>query len=125
MASKPNVAARQDMPPPGGYPKVKYHRDLRSRGPPQKIQWLLVLAATAYGFYQIGQTNRAKRQAGTDQRTARINLYPYLQYERDLALSKEIEERLAKEKELMKDNKEWVVGAKRYTKRWANPSAEF
>lgn len=22
MASKPNVAARQDMPPPGGYPKV-------------------------------------------------------------------------------------------------------
>jgi NADH dehydrogenase (ubiquinone) 1 alpha subcomplex subunit 13 len=72
------------MPPPGGFPNVKYARAVpKSRGPSGPVLYAAGLFAVMYGFYTVGQTNIANRKYKIEKRNARIALMPLLQAEED------------------------------------------
>ena len=121
-ARPPNVASVQDMPPPGGYPKINYQRGARPRGVPTSLIWGSILGMTFYGFWQIGQTNKERRLALKERRDARMAIMPFLQAEQDKMLSEQIAASVAREKEIMKNVEGWKAGESVYSKRWVKPT---
>jgi NADH dehydrogenase (ubiquinone) 1 alpha subcomplex subunit 13 len=49
------------MPPAGGFPQIKYKRNLPFRGPSGVVILGSVTAVCAYGFYRVGLGNLEKR----------------------------------------------------------------
>ena len=49
------------MPPAGGFPEIKYKRNLPFRGPSGVVILGGVTAVCAYGFYRVGLGNLEKR----------------------------------------------------------------
>ena len=47
-----------------------------------------------------------------------MSIGAFMKAERDLMLESEMNKQLAKEAEIMKDRKDWVVGESVYSKRW-------
>lgn len=116
-----NTVSVQDMPPPGGYPKVNISRGIRNRGPPGWLIWASVFGFSAYGFYQIGVTNDQMRLLNKEKRDSRMAILPFLQAEKDAALGVQIAESRAKEAEIMKNVPGWVVGESSSGQRWNRP----
>jgi NADH dehydrogenase (ubiquinone) 1 alpha subcomplex subunit 13 len=63
-----------------------------------------------YGFYQVGQTNIERRKEQYHERRARYAIAPFLQAEADREYLERELVILQKEKEIMKDHPDWVVG---------------
>mmetsp|Transcript_29524 Transcript_29524/g.71933 ORF Transcript_29524/g.71933 Transcript_29524/m.71933 type:complete len:103 (-) Transcript_29524:318-626(-) len=64
---------KQDMPPPGGFPKIRWKRNI----PKSRISGLMLYggfaAVTTYGMWRVVSGNKAesaKRQKLADERTA-------------------------------------------------------
>lgn len=49
------------MPPPGGFDRITYKRNLPFRGPSSAVVALGALAVCSYGFYRLGLGNLEKR----------------------------------------------------------------
>mmetsp|Transcript_9904 Transcript_9904/g.10003 ORF Transcript_9904/g.10003 Transcript_9904/m.10003 type:complete len:129 (-) Transcript_9904:102-488(-) len=120
--AKPTVRGVQDVPPPGGFPKVNLTRGIGPRGPPGWLIWLSVVTASIYGMWQIGRTNKVKRIDHKEKREARIAILPYLQAESDRQLIAKITESNRQEAEIMKNVDGWKVGESVYSKRWMPPT---
>ena len=51
MSNYQEIAPRQDMPPPDGFPKIQFQRHLPKRGPAGWMLFSGLALITAYGFY--------------------------------------------------------------------------
>jgi NADH dehydrogenase (ubiquinone) 1 alpha subcomplex subunit 13 len=79
-------------------------------------------AIMAYGFYQVGQSNRGRRAVRAETMEARASLVPFLQAEEDRRWVKANQRFLAKQAEVMKDVPEFKVGESVYKTRWMPPT---
>ena len=103
------------MPPPGGFPDVVYARGVPARRGPTGTQlWVGGLLLVVYGFYQVGQTNIARRQWAIEKRNARIALVPFLQAEADAKYVVAKKEQVEAEAKLMHNVPSWKAGASVY-----------
>ncbi|KAI0089055.1 GRIM-19 [Irpex rosettiformis] len=105
---------RQDMPPAGGFPQIKYKRNLPFRGPSGIVILGGVTAVCAYGFYRVGLGNLEKRELQREKAWSRIHLVPLLLAEGDRDAYRRQQAALAREKEIMKDVKGWEAGKSVY-----------
>jgi NADH dehydrogenase (ubiquinone) 1 alpha subcomplex subunit 13 len=115
MATPNYAPPSQEMPPPGGFKPYRYTRGVpTTRGPPG---WSLILGTfllTSYGYYRVGQANKARRALERDERERRICMLPFLQAEADVEFLREHERVLEEERKIMKDVPGWVVGESTY-----------
>ncbi|CAG8622691.1 989_t:CDS:2 [Paraglomus brasilianum] len=130
-----NTLNTQDLPPEGGFPSVRYQRNLPKRGPSGSVLLLGVTLISAYGLYRLGQTNLERRNIPTsklfyrdreldrEKYWSRIHLIPLLQAEMDRDLYRRTLATQAREQEVMSDVPGWKVGEKVYhTKRYVKPT---
>merc|ERR1719199_799219 len=75
---------KQDGPRPGGFPPVRYRRDLAPRGPSGMTLFMGGAVIMAYGMYKIGQGNIQRREEHEEKLTCRRNLVGILQAEEKL-----------------------------------------
>ena len=54
-------SAKQDGPRPGGFPPVRYRRDMATRGPSGFAMFFASAAVITYGMYTVGQGNIMRR----------------------------------------------------------------
>jgi len=102
------------MPPAGGFEAVRYKRNLPLRGPSGLAILGGVTALCAYGFYRVGKGNIEKRELQREKIWSRIHLVPLLLAEGDRDAYRREQAALAREKEIMKDVKDWEVGKSVY-----------
>ncbi|KAF9651068.1 hypothetical protein BDM02DRAFT_3091952 [Thelephora ganbajun] len=102
------------MPPAGGFENVKYKRNLPFRGPSGLVILGGVTAICAYGFYRIGLGNLEKRELQRENVWSRIHLVPLLLAEGDRDAYRRQLAADAREREIMKDVKDWEVGKSVY-----------
>jgi hypothetical protein len=79
MKSVKDMPVVQDGPPPGGFPAIRYARRVPSTGPGGFTLFAVSAAIMAYGFYQVGQSNRGRRAVRAETMEARASLVPFLQ----------------------------------------------
>ncbi|KAI0692268.1 GRIM-19 [Cytidiella melzeri] len=102
------------MPPAGGFPEIKYKRNLPFRGPSGVVILGGVTAVCAYGFYRLGLGNLEKRELQREKAWSRIHLVPLLLAEGDRDAYRRQQAALEREKEIMKDVKDWEAGKSVY-----------
>ncbi|CAG8517201.1 10282_t:CDS:2 [Diversispora eburnea] len=98
------IPQTQDLPRPGGFPSIRYKRNLPKRGPSGAVVLTAMAAISAYGFYQL------KREKSW----GRIHLVPLLQAELDRDTYRRTLAALDREAEIMKDVPGWKVGESVY-----------
>lgn len=54
-------SAKQDGPRPGGFPPIRYRRDMATRGPTGAAMFAAAAGVIMYGMYKVGQGNIARR----------------------------------------------------------------
>ena len=116
----------QDMPPPGGYPKIDYgfaRTGLPKRGPPGWMIWGGFIAFTTYGFIQLAIGNRRNNRSKIEKREGRMALVPLLQAEEDVRFLRARLDSLEKEAAVMKGVKGWKVGESPYKTTWLPPTS--
>ena len=86
--------------------------------------WGGVIAATVFGFYQIGITNAEKRMCRKEQREGRMAIMPFLMAEADGMSAQKYKKALEYETKVMKDVPGWVVGESVMSKgaKWQRPT---
>uniref|UniRef100_A0A7S1FYH9 NADH dehydrogenase [ubiquinone] 1 alpha subcomplex subunit 13 n=1 Tax=Corethron hystrix TaxID=216773 RepID=A0A7S1FYH9_9STRA len=104
----------QDMPPKGGYPKIRTARHLPNRGPPGWALWSGTALLISYGFYQVGQGNQRRTREKMAILRQREEMVAELQAETDQEYAKREAKLLQVEAEIMKDVKGWKVGESPY-----------
>ncbi|GAA5998171.1 uncharacterized protein JCM10292_002371 [Rhodotorula paludigena] len=110
---------KQDLPPAGGFQPLRYKRNLPTKGPGGAVIFGACLAVCTFGFWRVGQGNLEKRELQREKAWSRIHLVPALMAENDRDVYRREQAALAREKEIMKDVKDWEAGAKAYhTKRY-------
>ncbi|GAA5831044.1 hypothetical protein JCM11251_005123 [Rhodosporidiobolus azoricus] len=114
---------KQDLPPQGGFPAIKYRRNLPTKGPGGAVIFGAVLAVCTFGFWRVGAGNMEKRELQRERAWSRIHLVPLLMAEADRDVFRREQAALAREKEIMKDVKGWEVGAKAYHSKRYTPSS--
>ncbi|KAF9238755.1 GRIM-19 [Melanogaster broomeanus] len=102
------------MPPPGGFEAVKYKRNLPFRGPSGLVILGAVTTVCAYGFYRVGKGNLERRELQREKVWSRIHLVPLLLAEGDRDAYRREQAALEREKEIMKNVKDWVPGKSVY-----------
>lgn len=85
-----------------------------NRGPKGWQLWSGATIMIAYGFYQVGKTNRENNQQKYLERKARYAVAPVLQAEADREYLERELINLKKEAEIMKNVEGWKVGASPY-----------
>mmetsp|Transcript_4179 Transcript_4179/g.12093 ORF Transcript_4179/g.12093 Transcript_4179/m.12093 type:complete len:147 (+) Transcript_4179:284-724(+) len=122
MTSVSDMLVKQDGPPPGGFPSVRYARRLPATGPTGPTLFLVTGVVMAYGFYLVGQTNIEGRKVKQEKYEARKALVPVLQAEEDRRYVKVARAFHEQEAALMKNEKDWKVGESVYsTGKWMKP----
>ncbi|CAG8497611.1 10688_t:CDS:2 [Scutellospora calospora] len=117
------IPQTQDLPRPGGFPSVRYKRNLPQRGPSGLVIFTVIGAISAFGFYRIGQGNLEKRELHREKLWSRIHLIPLLTAELDRDTYRRNQAALEREAEIMKDVPGWKVGESVYnTKRYVGPT---
>eukprot|EP00850_Spirogloea_muscicola_P004954 SM000022S07168 [mRNA] locus=s22:359726:360847:+ [translate_table: standard] len=113
----------QDGPPPGGFPAVRYARNIPNTGPSGTA---LVLGATlliSWGFYRVGQGNIYRRGLKKEKMDARKAILPVIQAEEDARYLKERQQFLDEETKIMSKVPGWKAGESVYSSgRWMPPS---
>ncbi|TFK55609.1 hypothetical protein OE88DRAFT_1710021 [Heliocybe sulcata] len=102
------------MPPPGGFEAIRYKRNLPLRGPGGVAILAGVTAISAFGFYRLGQGNLEQRELQREKVWSRLHLVPLLVAEGDRDAYRRDQAALAREKEIMKDVKDWEAGKSVY-----------
>lgn len=109
-----SVPYKQELPPTGGYAPIKFRRNLPIKGPSGSIIISGVFGICLYGFYRYGQGNLEKLELKRENMWSRIHLVPILMAENDRDLYRRDRARIEREKEIMKDEPNWVVGQSVY-----------
>lgn len=119
--------SRQDGPPPGGYPSVRYARRIPSTGPTGIAFFGAYLGAMVYGFYQIGQGNARRRGLKEEKQLARAVLIPFLQAEEDRRYAAALAERVKAEDKIMAGVPGWKSGDQGtvYNTTWLPPHQTY
>ncbi|KAI9618876.1 hypothetical protein H4Q26_012130 [Puccinia striiformis f. sp. tritici PST-130] len=105
---------RKELPPVGGYEPIKFKRNLPIRGPSGSLIMSGVFVTCLYGFYRYGQGNLEKRELKRENMWSRIHLVPILTAENDRDQFRRNRAQLDREREIMKDDPDWVVGQSVY-----------
>ncbi|GAA5973632.1 hypothetical protein JCM11641_005052 [Rhodosporidiobolus odoratus] len=113
---------KQDLPPAGGFPAIKYRRNLPTKGPGGALIFGTVAAICTFGFWRVGQGNLEKRELQREKAWSRIHLVPALLAESDRDVYRREQAALAREKEIMKDVPGWEAGQKSYHSKRYTPS---
>lgn len=112
----------QDLPPKGGYAKIKFARDIPNKKISAGMVGVGMTLLSFWGGYQLAMMWRERRELKREKLWARLYLLPLVQAEWDREWMKWRDEQLAKETEIMKDVPGWKVGESVYhNKRWAPP----
>lgn len=61
VQSVKDLITKQEGPPPGGFPAIRYARRLPSTGPTGATLFAVGAAISAYGFYKVGIANEIRR----------------------------------------------------------------
>ncbi|POW18795.1 hypothetical protein PSHT_05413, partial [Puccinia striiformis] len=109
-----SVPYKQELPPVGGYEPIKFKRNLPIRGPSGSLIMSGVFVTCLYGFYRYGQGNLEKRELKRENMWSRIHLVPILTAENDRDQFRRNRAQLDREREIMKDDPDWVVGQSVY-----------
>mmetsp|Transcript_27570 Transcript_27570/g.57702 ORF Transcript_27570/g.57702 Transcript_27570/m.57702 type:complete len:135 (-) Transcript_27570:196-600(-) len=105
---------KQEMPPPGGFPKVDVMEKMRSRGPSGAMIWGVSVAMITYGYYLIGEHNKKYRLEKFREQEARLAMIPFLQAESDLDWLYRRDKLLEREAKIMEGVEGWEVGGSVY-----------
>ena len=99
----------QDMPPPGGFARIQYRRNLPQRGPSGLAIFSFFTATTIYGFYKVFQGRSEKYELEREKAWARIYLVPLLQAEMDRDVVKKEQRLRDREEKLLADGvPDWI-----------------
>merc|ERR1739848_733831 len=88
MKSIKDMPMKQDGPPPGGFPSIRYGRKIPNSGPSGVAIFGIGAIIMAYGFYKVGQTNEKRRDWKREKLRARMDIMPVLQAEEDIRFAK-------------------------------------
>jgi len=120
---RPPVKPVQDLPPPGGFPTLKYKRNLPSRGPSGAVLFAGFLGVVTYGWYWNIQSIQERRELKREKVWSRIHLIPLLQAESDRDEVRRQTESEAMEAKVMESVEGWNVGESVYhSKRYVPPT---
>eukprot|EP00245_Coleochaete_scutata_P016563 TRINITY_DN7787_c0_g1_i1.p1 TRINITY_DN7787_c0_g1~~TRINITY_DN7787_c0_g1_i1.p1 ORF type:complete len:143 (-),score=29.61 TRINITY_DN7787_c0_g1_i1:671-1099(-) len=123
LKSVKDLPVLQDGPPPGGYPAVRYARNIPSKGPKGITLFLVAGGVMAWGFYQIGVGNQIRREVKEEKMAARRAILPLIQAEEDARFVRERQKQLDEEAQIMANVPGWKVGENVYNSgRWMAPS---
>lgn len=127
MKSVKDLPTVQDGPPPGGFPAVRFARRIPSTGPAGATVLAAAAAVMAYGFYRVGQGNRARREVKAEKAARRAALYPVLQAEEDRRWVAAAAGAVEAEAAVMAAVPGWEAGKGVYSRgaRWMPPAAPF
>ncbi|KAI7964497.1 hypothetical protein MJO29_002595 [Puccinia striiformis f. sp. tritici] len=114
-----SVPYKQELPPVGGYEPIKFKRNLPIRGPSGSLIMSGVFVTCLYGFYRYGQGNLEKRELKRENMWSRIHLVPILTAENDRDQFRRNRAQLDREREIMKDDPDWVVGQSVYNTKFS------
>ncbi|RKP03378.1 hypothetical protein CXG81DRAFT_9676 [Caulochytrium protostelioides] len=107
-SSSATPVTRQDMPPPGGFPKtIKFRRYLPKRGPSGLVILGLLGASMTWAWSNILDTRREKKELLNEKIWARIHLDPILRAEQDRDTVRRLRALKEREAEIMKDVPGW------------------
>ena len=117
----------QDGPPPGGFPSVRFARRIPSTGPAGATVLAAAAAIMAFGFYRVGQGNRARRGVKAEKVARRAALFPVLQAEEDRRWVAAAAGAAVAEAEVMKGVPGWEAGKGVYSPgaRWMPPASQY
>lgn len=113
---------RQDGPPPGGFPAIRYGRKIPNTGPSGVAMFGIGAVIMAYGFYKVGQTNHKRKDWKKEKLRARMDIMPILQAEEDIRFVEAQKKAWKVEANVMKDVPNWKVGERPYKTRWMPPN---
>ncbi|KAL7552037.1 hypothetical protein ACHAWF_015265 [Thalassiosira exigua] len=99
--------------------QLDFGRYLPDRGPKGWQLWAGATTLILYGFYQLGQSNKARVQQKMQERKVRYALAPLMQAEADREYMERELANLRREAEIMKDvvdekGRPWVPGSSQY-----------
>ena len=113
---------RQDMPPPGGYPKINFFETARARGPSSAAIWAGALLATLGGYYLVASKNQMASEERFRAREVKSAVATLMQAEENHHYIERLKQKKAQEAEIMSDVEGWKVGESVYlTDRWVPP----
>eukprot|EP00238_Polyblepharides_amylifera_P015885 CAMPEP_0196585018 /NCGR_PEP_ID=MMETSP1081-20130531/49338_1 /TAXON_ID=36882 /ORGANISM="Pyramimonas amylifera, Strain CCMP720" /LENGTH=134 /DNA_ID=CAMNT_0041906425 /DNA_START=134 /DNA_END=538 /DNA_ORIENTATION=- len=122
MKSVKDLPVVQDLPPPGGFPTVRYARRIPNTGPSGIAIFGISGLIMGYGFYLVKQGNDARKASRDEQYAARQTLLPLLQAEEDRRFAGVQDAYNAREAEIMKNTPGWKVGMNVYNNgKWYPP----
>ena len=104
---------------------MRYGRRIPSTGPTGAALLAVYAGMFTYGFYQIGQGNKARRATKEEKITARSVIVPFLQADEDRRYVKAWREKVANEAAIMSNVAGWDAESKRKSAsgRWFPPGA--
>merc|ERR1711991_1240507 len=108
------VQFRQDMPPPQGFPKIQYRRDLPKRGLSGWGTFAVGGAILVGGLYIMGLQNRHTRAVKQETRRRRLNVAALLQAEEDRRYLRELLARYEVEEGLTAGRTDFEAGGSVY-----------
>ncbi|KAI7809581.1 NADH dehydrogenase [ubiquinone] 1 alpha subcomplex subunit 13 [Triplophysa rosa] len=116
---------KQDMPPPGGYERIDYRRNLPRRGLSGYSMFGIGMGIMVFGYWRLFKWNRERRRLHIEDLETRIAMLPLLQAELDRSTLRMLRENLEEEAVIMKDVPDWKVGENMFhTDRWVTPFTE-
>lgn len=122
MKSVKDMPMIQDMPPPGGFPAVRYARRLPNTGPGGVAVFTATALVMGFGFYRVGQGNLYRRECRKEKQAARQTLMPLLQAEEDRRFVEIQAKAKYLEGKIMEGTPGWQVGANVYNNgKWYPP----
>ena len=122
---KTPAAPVQDVPPAGGFPMVKYKRNLPKGGASSVVTLGGAVVLFCFGMYKVIEANKLRREWRREQRDVRLAIMPFLQAEADVQRDFLRAKLLEKEADLMKDVPDWEVGASVYKTRHMKPMEQI
>lgn len=116
----------QDLPPQGGFPKIRLHRDVPHKTIPLAAVGLGVTAIALWGAVTLGLLWRERRELKREKMWARLYLLPLVQAEKDREWMQWRSDQVKKEAEIMQNVEGWKAGESVYkNKRWAPPTFDL
>uniref|UniRef100_A0A8C4NCF3 NADH dehydrogenase [ubiquinone] 1 alpha subcomplex subunit 13 n=1 Tax=Eptatretus burgeri TaxID=7764 RepID=A0A8C4NCF3_EPTBU len=113
---------KQDMPPPGGYGPIDFHRNLPRRGLPGVGVFAIGIGVMAFGQWKIASWNWERKRQMIEDLEAKIVLMPLMQAEKDRRILRMLRKNLEEEAVVMKDVPGWKLGENMFhSDRWHIP----
>ncbi|OLY82186.1 NADH dehydrogenase [ubiquinone] 1 alpha subcomplex subunit 13 [Smittium mucronatum] len=117
------MSEAQELPRKGGYPNISYTRRLPKKGPTGIVMLAGVASIMAYGWYNVFNGIRERRELEREKMWGRIYLLPLLTAETDRDEYRRYLAATEREKDIMKNVSGWPAGKSVYnTDRYITPT---